>query len=106
MAGPHLIFWRPSCAPCNGPVEWRNLSEGHTASATHNSLPHCRCFAGALATDDRVPSSRQLLAVPFVGKDVPSRASEWSHPDVLIGLTLAAYRYEGLRRDDVLQVCG
>ena len=30
--------------------------------------------------------SRQLLAVPFVGKDVPSQASEFAHPDVLIGL--------------------
>lgn len=32
------------------------------------------------------------------GKDVPSRASEFAHPDVVIGLTILAYRYEGLRR--------
>lgn len=32
-----------------------------------------------------MPKSRKLLAVPFVGKDVPSRASEFSHPDVVIG---------------------
>jgi hypothetical protein len=38
--------------------------------------------------------------VPFVGKDVPSRASEFSHPDIVIGLTIAAYRYEGLRFKD------
>ena len=44
--------------------------------------------------------SRRLLAVPFVGKDVPSRASEFSHPDVVIGFSILAYRYEGLRRDD------
>jgi hypothetical protein len=41
------------------------------------------------------PRSRLLLAVPFVGKDVPSRASEFSHPDVVIGLSTLAYRYEG-----------
>ena len=45
--------------------------------------------------------NRRYLAVPFVGKDVPSRASEFSHPDVVIGLTILAYRYEGLRRSDL-----
>ena len=34
------------------------------------------------------------MAVPYVGKDVPSRSSEFAHPDVLIGLTVLAYRYE------------
>ena len=47
-----------------------------------------------------VPQSRRLLAVPFVGKDVPSLAAEFSHPDALIGLTILAYRHEGLRRAD------
>ncbi|KAH8050297.1 hypothetical protein JL722_11503 [Aureococcus anophagefferens] len=37
-----------------------------------------------------VPKARRLLAVPFVGKDRPSDASEFSHPDVLIGLTILA----------------
>ena len=41
------------------------------------------------------------MAVPFVGKDVPSRSSEFAHPDVLIGLSLFAYRYEGLRIKDL-----
>ena len=41
----------------------------------------------------KIPSTRRLLAVPFVGKDVPSRASEFSHPDILIGLTILAFRY-------------
>ena len=31
----------------------------------------------ALARDPRMPRSRRLLAVPFVGKDVPSAASEF-----------------------------
>lgn len=44
--------------------------------------------------------SRKLLCVPFVGKDVPSPASEFSHPEVVIGLTVAGYRHEGLRLHD------
>ena len=47
-----------------------------------------------------IPQSRRLLAVPFVGKDVPSHAAEFSHPDALIGLTILAYRHQGLRRAD------
>ncbi len=50
----------------------------------------------------KIPTSRKLTAVPFVAKDVPSRASEFAHPDVLIGLTILAYRYEGLRKKDFL----
>eukprot|EP01047_Picozoa_sp_COSAG01_P102374 COSAG01_NODE_31974_length_588_cov_1.145194_1_plen_179_part_10 len=53
-----------------------------------------------LKVDPRMPQSRKLLAVPFVGKDVPSRSSIFSHPDVLIGLSILAYRYEGLRMSD------
>ena len=55
--------------------------------------------AGAYLSPNRV-----LLAVPFVGKDVPSRSSEFSHPDVKIGLTIAAYRLEGLRTKDFYAV--
>jgi hypothetical protein len=54
--------------------------------------------------DPKSPPSRQLMAVPFVGKDVPSRASEFAHPDVLIGLTVLAYRYEGVRQADLHRV--
>eukprot|EP00953_Heterococcus_sp_UTEX-ZZ885_P036643 18856-Heterococcus_DN1.PRE.2 len=78
-------------------------------------------LARALAVDPFMPRSRRLLAVPFVGKDVPSRASEFSHPDVVIGMTILAYRqlcdtamhctdalrmhrYEGLRTRDFLNV--
>ena len=50
------------------------------------------------------PISRRLLAVPFVGKDVPSAHSEFSHPDVAILLSAAAYRHEGLRREDFSQL--
>jgi hypothetical protein len=48
-----------------------------------------------------VPLSRRLLAVPFVGKDSPSPNSEFANPEVLIGLSLLSYRYEGLRQSDV-----
>ena len=50
-----------------------------------------------------MPRSRFKLAIPFVGKDVPSRASEFAHPDIIIGLTILAYRYEGLRYIDFEQ---
>ena len=51
--------------------------------------------------DPRCPKSRLMMAVPFVGKDVPSRSSEFAHPDVLIGLTILSYRYEGMRKKDL-----
>ena len=47
-----------------------------------------------------LPRSRRFLAVPFVGKDAPSPSSEYAHPDVAIGLSTMAYRYEGLRPAD------
>jgi len=59
-----------------------------------------------LLEDDgvKIPTTRKLLAVPFVAKDVPSRASEFAHPDILIGLSILAYRYEGLRKKDFFLV--
>ena len=56
------------------------------------------------AADPRTPQSRLLMAIPFVGKDVPSRSSEFAHPDAVIGLSVLAYRYEGLRQSDVLRL--
>ena len=47
------------------------------------------------------PVSRKLFGIPFVGKDVPSSAAEFAQPDVLIGATILAYRYEGLRESDL-----
>lgn len=72
-------------------------------------LPHClqkidRVSFGLLSMsemqkqqklDPHTPRSRLKLAIPFVGKDVPSTASEFAHPDIIIGLTVLAYRYEG-----------
>ena len=74
-------------------------------------LPHClakinRFAYGLLREDHRVADphasrSRILAAVPFVGKDKPSPASEFAQPDITIGLTTLAYRYQGLRKSDV-----
>jgi hypothetical protein len=65
------------------------------------SVEDCRA---ALEADPHVPRSRLKLAVPFVGKDVPSKSSEFAHPDVIIGLTVLAYRYSGLRKDDFIDI--
>ncbi len=53
---------------------------------------------------DSIPMtlSRKLLAIPFIGKDVPSRMSEFSNPDISIGLSVLAYTYEGMRQRDVV----
>jgi hypothetical protein len=63
-------------------------------------------YASAMQRDPRFPRSRSKLAIPFVGKDVPSPASEFAHPDVLIGLTILAYRYESLRFTDFEEIVG
>jgi thiol-disulfide isomerase/thioredoxin len=61
--------------------------------------------AADLTSDaDKMPLSRKLSAVPFIAKDVPSRSSEFAHPDVVIGTTILAFRYEGLRLTDVRDV--
>eukprot|EP01038_Epipyxis_sp_PR26KG_P004458 gene4458-6304_t len=81
-------------------------------------LPHClakinRVSFGLLSKEDcesalkldpHVPRSRLKLAVPFIGKDVPSKSSEFAHPDVIIGLTVLAYRYSGLRQGDFTDI--
>ena len=57
-------------------------------------MPHClskvdRVGYGILNAVDlagvspRAPLSRRLMAVPFVGKDVPSASSEFAHVDVV-----------------------
>lgn len=47
----------------------------------------------------RIPPTR--LAVPYRALDCPTPRSEFSHPDVVITLTLLSYYYEGLRDDDL-----
>jgi hypothetical protein len=60
--------------------------------------------AAAIEAAPNVPRSRLKLCVPFVGKDVPSRSSEFAHPDVIIGLTILAYRYSGMRYEDFVDL--
>jgi hypothetical protein len=47
----------------------------------------------------RVPETK--LAVPFRSKDSPSPRSEFSHPDVVILLSLLSYYYGGLTDDEL-----
>ncbi|KAF3000220.1 hypothetical protein E8E13_007207 [Curvularia kusanoi] len=47
----------------------------------------------------RIPSTP--LAVPYRAKDTPSPRSEFSHPDVVIMLTLLSYYYGGLSDDEL-----
>lgn len=41
------------------------------------------------------------IAIPFKGQDNPSARSEFSHPDVMIGLTILSYYYQGLHVDQL-----
>lgn len=66
----------------------------------HFGLLHPADIEQLEADGVKIPTSRKLTAVPFIAKDVPSRASEFAHPDVLIGLTILAFRCEGLREKD------
>jgi hypothetical protein len=77
-----------------------------------NFIPHVlskinRVSFGLLSKQDlrnseekNVSLARRLASIPFIGKDIPSRASQFSHPDIVIGSTIMAYRYEGLRFSD------
>ena len=77
-----------------------------------NFVPHClskinRVSFGLLTKQDlrnsgeaNVSLARRLAAIPFIGKDIPSRASQFSHPDIVIGLTIMGYRYENMRMAD------
>ena len=54
--------------------------------------------AAVRLSEGGLPRSRRYLSVPFVGKDAPSHAAEFAHPDVAIGLTILAYRYASRSR--------
>jgi len=84
-----------------------------SASWCQQFMPHTlskidRVTFGLLGEFDPLPRDaplvRKYMAVPFVAKDVPSHAAEFAHPDVLIGLTILAYRYEGLRIKDIKRI--
>ncbi len=92
------------------------------AAPRRAARPPARLTDCRLRSDPAMPPSRRVTAVPFVGKDVPSAAAEFSHPDMVIGLTALAYRwaaaaataaaqavphsarlgsYQGMREDDL-----
>ncbi|KAI1763802.1 hypothetical protein GGR53DRAFT_466937 [Hypoxylon sp. FL1150] len=52
----------------------------------------------------RTPPTR--LAVPYRAKDNPTPRSEFSHPDVVIGLTSLTYYYGGLEDEDLFIALG
>ena len=52
----------------------------------------------------QAPVGRRFLAVPFTGKDVPSSAAEFSSPEVLVGMSILAYWYDGMREADVAKM--
>ena len=83
----------------NMAVEWVSSLMPHVLAKID------RVTYGLLKAEDKMgpccPLSRRLMAVPFIGKDVPSVSSEFAHPDVLIGLTVLAYRYESMRNSDM-----
>jgi len=58
----------------------------------------------AMEMDPFMPRTRWKLGIPFISKDVPSRSSEFAHPDVVIALTFLGYRYEGLRFEDFTEI--
>ena len=87
-------------------ADWLDALLPHALSRVdrvHYGLLQPAELARAYARNPTMPRNRALLAVPFAGKDVPTVASEYAHPDVAIGLTTLAFRYEGLRRHDLVQ---
>jgi hypothetical protein len=52
----------------------------------------------------RTPTTR--LAVPYRSKDSPSPRSEFSHPDVLVVLTLLSWYYFGLTNEQLFDLLG
>ena len=84
--------------------EWLTALLPHTLSKIDRVGYGLLQEADMVLVDPNTTASRLLTAVPFVGKDVPSRSSEFAHPDVVIGLTTLSYRYEGLRKNDLRSV--
>lgn len=47
-----------------------------------------------IAAHPQQTHTRLHSAVPYSGKDAPTAASEFAHPDILAGLTVLAYRHQ------------
>ncbi|OWZ17142.1 hypothetical protein PHMEG_0008957 [Phytophthora megakarya] len=62
------------------------------------------CLEKRYRVDFGIPDSTsrtKRVAIPFRAADVPSEWSEFSHPDVCIGLTLLGYYHGGLNDEEV-----
>lgn len=95
----------PALAACNLAGEWLRSFLPHVLSRVnrvHYGLILESDNAMALAATQA--ESRLYMAVPFIGKDVPSDAAEFAQPDVLIGFTILAYRYSGLRDANLREI--
>jgi hypothetical protein len=108
------ISYLESESACNGCIPLLNIARSWVNQYTQHCLSkRNRIEYGLIQESDTeawklelkqdvvLATSRRLLAVPFIGKDVPSRVSEFSSPDVCIGLTFLAYKYEGMRASDI-----
>jgi hypothetical protein len=93
----YLCFFQTFCT--QAPVVPADPSQGALCLCpVHSHIHYLSCVCAhecrAAAKGIVVPRSRKFCAVPFVGKDVPSPASEFSFPDIVIGLSILAYRYQ------------
>ncbi|KAF2437256.1 hypothetical protein P171DRAFT_459255 [Karstenula rhodostoma CBS 690.94] len=78
-----------------------NLVENSATLWTETNQPQLLLLRGLFANRvvnyglaDRTPPTK--VTVPFQAKDTPVLRSEFSHPDVIITLTLLSYYYQGL----------
>eukprot|EP00656_Telonema_subtile_P053986 TRINITY_DN7933_c0_g3_i1.p1 TRINITY_DN7933_c0_g3~~TRINITY_DN7933_c0_g3_i1.p1 ORF type:complete len:609 (+),score=104.89 TRINITY_DN7933_c0_g3_i1:99-1925(+) len=83
---------------CYAPHIWQKIDRVSYGIMNERDKEHAR------KENPNMPHSRFVTAIPFVGKDLPSQSSEFAHPDIVIGLTILAYRYEGLRAEDFRQI--
>ncbi len=70
----------------------------------HVISKHHRYHYGLLSEVDGHDSDLFFMAVPFVGKDIPSPESEFSNLDVTFGFTALAYMKQQLRETDIKQL--
>ena len=73
-------------------IRWEKVERESTGGGTPDENDEITVFERF-----KQPPSRRSLVVPFMAKDVPSRSSEFASPEILIGLTILAYRYVWVR---------
>jgi hypothetical protein len=94
----------PHCLSKRNRVDYGLINEENLfvwAKEAYNDLPadqkrHYDPYNWSDARLVDTTSDRIKVAVPFEGRDKPSKASEFASPEILLGLTLLSYRYEGI----------